>query len=46
MKKKLVKGGGLLFLMLALVGCQNTVKGVGQDMQQNGKAIEQSIDKS
>lgn len=30
------------FLAAALVGCANTAQGVGQDMQENGQAIEDS----
>jgi predicted small secreted protein len=32
-----------LFLLTALLaGCENTLQGVGRDMQQNGKAIQRS----
>jgi predicted small secreted protein len=30
--------------ILFLCGCQNTVKGFGEDMQKNGQEIQKSID--
>lgn len=33
-----------LLVSIAALGCSNTVKGAGQDIQESGKAVEQAGD--
>jgi predicted small secreted protein len=33
----------IILCSLILCGCENTVKGIGQDMQKNGQEIQKSV---
>ncbi|MBZ5488850.1 entericidin A/B family lipoprotein [Halomonas aquamarina] len=41
MKRRVILGVGLLTTLLVLSGC-NTIHGAGEDIEQGGKAIQQS----
>lgn len=35
---------GLLLMAVLLAGCPNTIRGVGQDVKDSGKAVEQAVE--
>lgn len=43
MKKYLIGGAIALISVVLLAGCQNTVAGFGQDMQNTGHEIKKSV---